>query len=115
MSDMEHWPESSASLVIPGSVSAILCEYDSDTLDWTKDRDLIIRRVLSHGAWNNISWLRDQLGDDALRGWIEAHDGGDLSPRQLRFWEIIVHLPSQSVDAWVTSRRSSIWESRSPR
>ncbi len=112
---MEHRPESSASPGIPESVNAILWEYDAGTLDWTTDRDLIIGRVLSHGTWDDISWLRDRLGDDALRLWIEVHEGGGLSPRQLRFWEIIVDLPSRRVDAWVTRLRSSIWEGRATR
>ncbi len=109
---MEHRPDSSGSPEIPMPVRAILWEYDAETLDWTTDRDLIIGRVISRGTWDNISWLRDQLGDDALRDWIDVHEGGDLSPRQLRFWEIIVDLPSRRVDAWVTRRRSSIWEGR---
>ena len=96
---------------LPDSVAALLWEYDA-ALDWETDRELIIHRVLLHGNWDAVCWLRGQLGDSALRAWILAHDGGSLSPRQLRFWELVLDLPAGKVDTWVARRQASVWEKR---
>lgn len=97
----------------PPSVRSLFWEYDVPELDWDEDRDLIIRRVLTEGTWDAIVWLRDRLGGATLRRWIEARFGDALSPRQLRFWELVLDLPSDRVDEWVDARRVSVWENRS--
>jgi hypothetical protein len=56
----------------PASVRSLFWEYDPGTLEWETDRDLIVRRVLSEGNWEAISWLRDRMDETALRRWIVA-------------------------------------------
>jgi len=96
----------------PPSVQSPFWEYDPGDLDWDTDRDLIVRRVLTEGNGEAIKWLRHRIGDASLRDWIELRSGDTLSPRQLRFWELILDLPSDRVDEWVEGRRTSVWENR---
>lgn len=96
----------------PAAVQSLFWEYRPGGLDWTSDRDLIIRRVLAEGNWEAITWLRKRLGPASLRRWIEARSGDILSPRQLRFWELVLDLPSDRVDEWIEARRTSIWANR---
>ena len=96
----------------PPVVQSLSWEYDVTALDWDADRDLIVRRILTEGSWDAVQWLRDRMGDPALRCWIVAQDGDALSPRQLRFWELMLDLPSERVDPWVEARRNSIWGNR---
>jgi len=96
----------------PPVVQSLFWEYDVTALDWDADRDLIVRRILTEGSWDAVQWLRDRVGDPGLRQWIEARSGDALSPRQLRFWELMLDLPSERVDAWVAARRNSIWGNR---
>lgn len=97
----------------PPVVQSLFWEYEPEALDWNADRDLVVRRVLTEGSWEAIVWLRGRLGDGFLRRWIEARSGDALSPRQLRFWELVLDLPSDRVDEWVDARRASVWENRS--
>lgn len=99
----------------PPVVQSLFWEYDTTDLEWEADRDLILRRILTEGSWDAVQWLRDRIGDAALRRWIEARSGGALSPRQLRFWELVLDLPSDRVDEWVNTRRDSVWENRTAR
>lgn len=99
----------------PPVVQSLFWEYDTTDLDWEADRDLILRRILTEGSWDAVQWLRDRVGDATLRRWIEARSGGALSPRQLRFWELVLDLPSDRVDEWVDARRDSVWENRTVR
>jgi len=96
----------------PPVIQSLFWEYDATDLDWEADRALIIRRVLTEGSWDAVRWLRDRVGDAALRRWIEVRSGDALSPRQLRFWELVLDLPSDRVDEWVADRRDSVWENR---
>ena len=86
------------------------CEFDQ--LDWEQHRDFVIRRVLESGTWDTICWLRRELGDAALREWICRYQGRSLSPQQLRFWELILDLPAESVDVWLRSPSRAVWEGR---
>ncbi len=76
---------------LPVLLRPLFWEYDFNPLTWEDDRDLIIARVLAAGSWEAITWLRAQLGDQAWRAWLQHHCGRGLSPRQLRFWEVILH------------------------
>jgi hypothetical protein len=79
---------------------------------WDEHRDFVIRRILVDGTWEQVSWLRHEVGDLALRDWIIRHEGHGLSSQQLRFWEVVVQLPSDQVEVWLQSAERKIWEGR---
>ena len=87
-------------------------DCDFDHVSWREHEDFVVRRVLSEGTWESVCWLRVQVGDCALRQWIERHRGRPLSRQQLRFWELVLDLPSGLVDAWLASEGRKIWEGR---
>jgi len=97
---------------LPAMLRTLFWDYDFETLTWEKDRDLVIARVLTSGAWQAVTWLRSCLGDDALRAWIERRDGDGLSPRQLRFWELILGLAHRRVNAWLAAKERKVWDNR---
>jgi hypothetical protein len=47
-----------------------------------------------------------------VRDWIRQHRGRSLSRRQLRFWQLILDLPREEVDAWLEAREPDLWERR---
>jgi hypothetical protein len=97
---------------LPARLRPFFWDHDFDALSWNRDRDLVIARLLTRGTWTAQNWLRAKLGDDALREWIVAHRGRSLSPRQLRFWQLILALPDDRVSAWIEGKRASVWFSR---
>ncbi len=97
---------------LPDRVRSLFWDYDAETLNGEIDRDFIIRRVLTLGDWEAVCWLRARLGDAALRTWIMHQRGAGLSPRQLRFWELILDLPPDEVTAWIDAAHHSVWERR---
>lgn len=102
--------QTSASL--PKSLQKYFWDYSFKDLSWSKDRDLIIRRLLTDGSWESILWLRKQIGDDSLRRWLITHQARSLSPRQIRFWSLVLDLPKLRVEAWTQTARSSPWSQR---
>ena len=97
---------------LPISMDRFFWEYDFQGLTWTNDRDLITSRLLQAGDWRSICWLREQIDDEGLRGWIVEHKGRGLRPRQLRYWQVTLELPSELVDDWVHAARVNPWGRR---
>jgi len=97
---------------LPTLLRPFFWDHDFKALTWEDDRDLIIARVLASGTWEAITWLRTRLGDQTLREWIERRHGGGLSPRQLRFWELMLNLPHRQVNAWLRAEGRKIWDQR---
>jgi len=86
------------------------CEFGR--LRWESDRELIVARVLAAGSWPMIRWLRDQLGDDGLREWMMGREGRGLTPKQIRFWHVLLDLPSDQVADWLQTARTNPWNRR---
>lgn len=101
-----------AGAALPEALRGLFWEYDFEDLSWEEDRDLIVGRILSAGSWESVQWLRRRAGDAAVRDWIRRHHGRTLSRRQLRFWQLILELPSEEVDAWLEAREPDLWETQ---
>jgi hypothetical protein len=97
---------------LPKKLRALFWDYDFENLTWKKDRNLITGRVLAAGGLDAIQWLRYRLGDRALAEWIERRQGQGLTPKQLRFWELILGLSHQEVNSWLKTTGRKIWENR---
>lgn len=97
---------------LPDSLAAYFWDCDFASLSWEGQRDFIIRRLLRYGSWEALTWLRLELGDAELRRWIEARRGAGLSPRQLRFWGLVLEVPRAKVTRWVHAAASRLWEGR---
>ncbi len=87
-------------------------DYVFSQLSLAKDRDLIIRRVLSNGSWDAVCWLRKRLGERELREWLIALGGRGLTAPQLRFWGVLYDLPARQVNQWVKTAQTGVWGKR---
>jgi len=97
---------------LPTFLGPLFWDVDPRELDAEMHRDFVIARILSAGTLESIRWARSRYGDDALREWIVQHEGRQLSGPQLRFWETVIGLPDQSVNAWLVTPERCIWEGR---
>src|SRR6266699_2948993 len=97
---------------LPEMLRPIFWEYRFSALNWREDRDLVISRILVSGEWKHLQWLRRRVDDTALRDWIERRRGRGLSPKQLRFWELMLNLSHRQVNAWLRAEGRKIWDQR---
>jgi len=97
---------------LPKRLRPFFWDYDFNALTWEEDRDLVIKRILTSGDWNAIIWLRSRIGDESLKEWIQQRQGDGLSPRQLRFWELVLGIPRRQVNGWLSMERRNSWEKR---
>lgn len=97
---------------LPESFRPLFWEYDFHSLSWENDMDLVLARILQNGRWEDIKTLRSRIGDGVLRSWIIGRKGRPLSPPRLRFWELILELPSGQVDRWLSAKARKVWDGR---
>lgn len=97
---------------LPASVKKLFWDTDTRSLRWDRHREAIIGRVLAVGTWTDVTWLRQRVGDAALREWILRHEGRGLTPQQLRFWQLLLDLPRRQVDLWLRSPSRQVWDRR---
>jgi hypothetical protein len=96
---------------LPEFLRACFWDHPFDQIDFAAHREFVVGRVLSAGDWNAITWLRQAIGETAVREWIVAHEGRGLDPQQLRFWELILDIPEAIVTAWLAARGHG-WDDR---
>lgn len=82
------------------------------TLDFDRDSSFIVGRVLAHGDWWSVCWVREFYGDKELKNWVLENRGRELDPRRLRYWQYQLGLPKNKVDAWIKALSVSVWGDR---
>ena len=97
---------------LPEHLRDLFWEYKFHTLSWERDRDLIAIKVLQYGNWENTCWLREKMGDEALREWICSRQGRGIDSRGLRYWETILGIPKIQVNKWLDHIDLRIFEGR---
>lgn len=97
---------------LPQTLKPYFWDYPFAKLSLKTDRDLIIRRILSSGSWEAVTWLKKKIGNENLKAWLITHQGRGLSPRQLRYWGLVLELPRREVNNWVNSARENPWGKR---
>ena len=100
------------STTLPPAVRKLFWDVQPRSLRLDRDEEMIISRVLASGPWETVKWLRSALGDDAIRRWIEEHNGRGLSPQQLRYWQLVLDIPRRRVDTWLQGERRQVWDRR---
>lgn len=100
---------------LPAFLRGLFWDQEFDGLSWPRDRNAVTARILAEGGRETIRWLRDRMDDDRLRAWILDRRGRGLSARQLRYWQIVIDLPVDEVDAWLADPARRVWEERARR
>lgn len=97
---------------LPDALAYLFWDHDWESVSWEKHSSFIIQRILQAGDWESICWLRRQIGDQAVRSWLEEHEGGGLSSRQLHFWGLILSLQKEDITHWIHKNQSLPWTKR---
>lgn len=97
---------------MPRGAEQLFWDYPGQSLSLDTDRDLVVERILSAGTWEQVKWLRRQVGDAWLADWITGRQGRGLDARRLRFWQVVLRIDKKQVDAWLARPEQRIWNDR---
>ena len=99
-------------MVILSDFKQYFWDSDVDALDWETQRDFITRRLLQQGDQTALRWLRAQWTDTGLKHWLITQQGAGLTPRQVRYWTVILGIDTALADEWVAAVAMSVWGRR---
>ncbi|MDO8754597.1 MAG: hypothetical protein Q7J80_11935 [Anaerolineales bacterium] len=71
---------------IPAGLKPYFQEYDTAQLDFTRDANLIIQRVLEFGTWDEIRWLFETYRSKRIRLFLREHGERWLKPVTFHYW-----------------------------
>lgn len=92
---------------LPNFVEKLFWDTEANSLDLATHKNFIIERILSAGGWESLCWLRQNFSDQFLRDWFYKGEGRNLSPKQLKYWELVLNLDSNKVDEWLSKARGN--------
>jgi len=93
-------------------VASLFWDYPGRRLSVARDRDLIIRRILAEGGLLHVRFIRRRVGDEAIREVLVRSQARGLSPQRIRFWQLLLDVPTRVANAWVRSARAGTWARR---
>jgi hypothetical protein len=99
---------------LPSAVSDLLWDVAPAEVRLPRHRDFLIGRILARGTWAAVEWLRRELTDASIAEYLQRTRGRLLSPRQLRFWQLVLGLNDDAVSGWIADRQggSKLWDRR---
>ena len=66
-----------------------------ELLDWP---DHTIERVLEYGQWEDVRFLRQIIGDEAIRKVVKS--SRRLSPRTANLWAVLLSIPRREISCF---------------
>lgn len=99
---------------LPKMLKSFFWDRGFRSMSLSSDADFVVGRLLAEGTRESVRWLRRRVGDETLRTWFTQHSGRGLTPRKLRFWELVLKLDHRKVNTWVARQKDDPWHRRSP-
>jgi len=82
--------------MLPRSVKQVLWSYDTDKVDTTTDKKLIISQVLNFGDKEATDWALDYYGKDVLKENALSMSSGQWNKKSLNYWSLMLNFkPNQ--------------------
>jgi len=97
---------------LPDALRRYFWEYDPAQLRWNGNRQFIVARLLEVGGLDAVRWLLDHMSVEELRTFLVQRRGRGIAPERLRFWELILEIPTAQVDEWIAAQQSNPWQHR---
>lgn len=101
-------------MTVPYELRKYFWDYDVDRLSWPESRETIVPRLLECGDLDAISWLRSRMTLAELGAFIRQRQGCGLGPRHLRFWAVVLDIPENEIDGWISDQQGNPWHDRIP-
>lgn len=77
------------------NLSRIFWDTKQRDLDFQKQSDFVISRVLEHGYLNDIKWLLKYYNKEKIKKVLYA--SRNLSEKTANFWSIYFNIPKQKI------------------
>ena len=98
----------SPSTRIPKGLAPHFQEYDISQLDFARDANLIIQRVLEFGTWDEIRWLFKTYRSKRIRIFLREHGERWLKPVTFHYWRKLLGIRKWKASPFPTAK-GELW------
>lgn len=100
MQDLSDVPDT-----LPEFLHAFFWDTNPKRVSPRRHMNAVCLRLMERGDESAIRWLLQTYRRERLRAWIMAQEGRGLTPRALRFWEVLLDLPHPQTSDLERARR----------
>jgi hypothetical protein len=93
---------------IPTGLRPSFQEYDPQSLDLTRDADLIIQRTLEFGTLEDVRWLLQIYRKNRIRNFLRQYGERWLNPITFQYWRRLFGVRKWEHSPFPTSR-GEVW------
>jgi hypothetical protein len=93
---------------IPDGLVSHFQEYDTTQLDFARDANLILQRVLEFGTWDEVHWLFEVYGAQRVRLFLKEHGERWLKPVTFHYWRKLLGIRKWKASPFPT-RKGELW------
>jgi len=96
---------------LPETIKRFFWDVDSNTLDTKIDSDFVISRLLEHGDYDAVSWLRKNFTSPEIINVIKS--SRSLSLKTASFWALIFNINREEIlcfNQLLTREQSPLWK-----
>jgi hypothetical protein len=83
--------------MLPQSIKQALWSYDTDKIDVTVDKKLVISQVLNFGTKEATDWVFDYYGKSSVKEVALSMSAGQWNKKSLNFWSLILDFKSDQI------------------
>jgi hypothetical protein len=75
-------------------------EYVFEQMGLESHQNIIIERILEKGSWEQVRWLFNVYGKDAVTQWVRKHGFRLLSKRSFALWKLTLDIRDFEAPEW---------------
>ncbi len=72
---------------LPKKFSPLFWDTYRSDIDLEEHAPFVMERILEHGTWESVLWLREYYGDEAIKQYILKRGYKVLSSKTLNYWK----------------------------
>ena len=101
---------------IPKQFFMLFWDYDPESMDVVRHKELIIGRIAELGSWESMKWLLKTYSKDEILSFLN-HKGKQALPfRELNYWLLMMGVPAEKREQILSeaSESNHVWKNRNP-
>ncbi len=83
--------------MIPAKIKPFLWSYDTNKIDFEKNKNRIIANILNLGTKEALIWLFKKYSKKEIKNTLKSSYVFDLSPKSLNYWSLIFNIDKKKL------------------
>ncbi|HLC17348.1 MAG TPA: hypothetical protein VJL89_14105 [Thermodesulfovibrionia bacterium] len=106
--------QSDTKKTIPEFLYPLFWEYNPKEMDIIQHSDTIMGRIMEHGTWQAMCWLRVTYKAEQIVSFLERRGKRVLPLRELNYWALVSGVSEEKRKKWLKEAKEQlhVWRKR---